>query len=233
MIIGLYGNRGAGKDAVGDVLAGVGFVKIAFADALREEVAEAFDVPATSLTDRSTKETPQAALKLCCCKNMDFRNLFDDHILPRSPREIMQKWGTEYRRAGDASYWRRQVHAKIALHRSGLFGLVDAVIPDVRYQSEYDFVIGGLGGLMIRVTRPEVDSAEDALREAGDPTALHASARALDGFHFDDEVDNGGTLNGLKEAVLYQKQRWQLLAALRAHKRTNLLEQSLSRQIQG
>lgn len=161
-IIGLTGYAGVGKDTVADLLVThAGFQKLAFADALRAEIAEGFGVDLSILTDRHTKETPLPALAVVRGP-VAFRNalawaehqrinrtaeaLGDERVpmitgerwitQPRSPREILQAWGTEYRRAEDENYWIRQL-----VNRSQLLlqtGASRLVITDVRYPNEAD-----------------------------------------------------------------------------------------------
>ena len=119
-IIALTGLAGTGKDTAADILVThCGFTKLAFAAALRTEVQAAFNVPAELLTRRDLKEMPTAALALVECTDMGFigalvranatNNVrFDVPAWFRgslSPRQVMQLWGTEYRRAQRVNYW--------------------------------------------------------------------------------------------------------------------------------
>lgn len=70
---------------------------------------------------------------------------------PRSPRFILQYWGTEYRRevSGD-SYWRDQVSSQLQTRPDEKF-----VVTDVRFPDEAN-LLRSMGGAIIRVTRPEL-----------------------------------------------------------------------------
>lgn len=120
IILGLAGQAGVGKDTIGDYLASqCGFVKFAFSDALYREVAEAFGLEdETLLRDRAAKEIPTPALRLVWCNDESFKQVarrmiaklypdtfgvLDDYEL--APRDILQWWGTDYRRAQDSDYW--------------------------------------------------------------------------------------------------------------------------------
>jgi len=123
ILLGLAGQAGSGKDTVADYLVKhYGFVKFSFSDALYREVAEAFRLEDESLLrDRETKDTRTDLLRLDFCSNEDFVDLAIDLamaaldepidlgplILKRalSPRQILQWWGAEYRRAQDPDYW--------------------------------------------------------------------------------------------------------------------------------
>jgi hypothetical protein len=174
-IIGLTGPQGVGKDTVADLLeAHASFRKIAFADPLRAEVSEAFSVGLDALTDRATKEQPQERFALARCTDKAFIGALVTNVLvaqphfdstpdlpglmnsPRSPRDIMRWWGTEYRRAQTENYWTSALVARINFinreHRTARF-----VIPDVRFDNEAE-LIRRLGGAIWQVKRPGVES---------------------------------------------------------------------------
>jgi len=113
ILIGLAGKAGSGKSAVADYLVRrYGFIRFSFSDALYREVAAAFGLPDESLLrDRETKEVATPALALENCADGDFVELslhLDSSnrcMHPLSPREVLQLWGTQYRRAQDPDYW--------------------------------------------------------------------------------------------------------------------------------
>ncbi len=111
IVIGLAGPAGAGKDSVADILVRTfGFVKFAFSDALYAEVRNAFALEDESLLrNRETKEIPLAELAGENCLDSGFTNVLKEFIdsgdTPLSPRQVLQWWGTEYRRAQTPNYW--------------------------------------------------------------------------------------------------------------------------------
>lgn len=115
ILLGLSGKAGSGKDSVAAYLKQqYGFIPFSFSDFLYAEVTEAFGLENEDLLrDRATKEveTPLLALENCADDDFDFlvRGLFapEDHCAatPHSPRQILQWWGTNYRRASDPDYW--------------------------------------------------------------------------------------------------------------------------------
>jgi hypothetical protein len=115
--LGLAGRAGSGKDTVADYLVKrYGFLKFSFSDALYREVAAAFGLEDESLLrDRATKEAPYYRLQHTYCMDDPFRAMLIDRFGDRtcSPREILQWWGTEYRRAQDPEYWIKQADAWI------------------------------------------------------------------------------------------------------------------------
>ena len=179
-LIGLLGVKGAGKDTAATLLVQrLGFIRVGFADALYREVAQAFGVTVEFLSRRETKEMALPELALARCADADFVALVTDTQgigAPRSPRWILQVWGTEYRRKGAKgwdSYWLDQVAALIDANPGKRF-----VVTDVRFSNEATFV-EQRNGLLLRIRRLTLEAAEAQARAAGDPTALHPSATQL------------------------------------------------------
>jgi hypothetical protein len=153
-IIGIHGPKGVGKDTLADVFVReFGYKKIGFADALYEEVAEAFGVSITFLRNRETKESPSHRLVLYRCLDPDFvagmRAIHGPSGLlrePRSPRWLLEQWGTEYRRVQAEDYWVDKMWEKLGNCTA------PAVIPDVRFPNEIG-LINDYRGLLIRLAR--------------------------------------------------------------------------------
>lgn len=204
ILIGLTGLAGAGKDSVADCLVQcAGFRKLAFADALRDEVEQAFEQLGTAdtlLTDRQRKELPCPELALGWCTNLEFVRAVEAAVFggsmplheldePRSPRQILQWWGTEYRRGQDADYWICLLGNRIrTLIGQGCWRLV---VTDCRFANEAT-TLRGAGGELWQVFRPGLPLVEGG----------HASQ--TDGGKLKPEhiVVNNGTLNDLYEQVL-------------------------------
>lgn len=109
ILIGLHGPLKSGKDTIADhLVARHSFVKIGFADTIREEIAKDFGLTedmATILTEQGIKDTPCPFLALAYCQSDEFLHYLigtheDDlsYIAPRTPRWIQQQWG-DFRRA--------------------------------------------------------------------------------------------------------------------------------------
>ena len=204
-IIALTGLAGTGKDTAADILAThCGFTKLAFADALRAEVQAAFNVPAELLTRRDLKEMHTAELALVECTDMGLIGALvraamaaSTHALdyawieaPRSPRQILQWWGTEYRRAQKINYWLEALRQSIT-QRHALDGRSRFVITDARFENEAA-MIRAMGGVVWQITRDGVQSVEGQHASATDGTRLNPSVI----------IDNSSTLHSLREAVL-------------------------------
>lgn len=200
-LFGLTGLKASGKDTVADILVShCGFIKLAFADALYAEVAEAFGVSIAMLQQRDTKELPTPALALSRCAS----NAFVGRILvlhaeskawtsldpidaPRSPRQILQWWGTEYRRNQSERYWVSKTSGKISYFMKERLH-TRFVITDCRFHNEVQIVREGFAGHIWQVTRPGQVA----------PTDAHASETTGDDFKPEVVIHNSAGIDHLQ-----------------------------------
>ena len=192
-LIGLTGAVGAGKDSAAAVLQRAGWRSMAFADALRIEVAEAWGIDIRRFVDRIGKDkpAPELAAGYCTARRFVAWAAYSgiSMIEPRSPRWVMQTWGS-YRRSGDPAYWVTQVEHWIRYQRST--GHPRLVITDVRLPIEAS-MLRLAGGLLVRVHRPGLAplAADTAGHESEQHTALAADA----------DLHNDGDLEHLSAEV--------------------------------
>lgn len=190
-IIGLTGNPNAGKDTVAITLnRNYGFRVVAFADALRLEIAESFGVGIWQFRDRQGKEAKLFSLALGMSHSSAFKErmsaLGHDLSTSRSPRDVMRLWGTEFRRYDDPEYWVTQLEDQISeLARSGRRRIV---VTDVRFPNEAA-LIRRLGGEIWRVHRFHTLASS------------HLSDTAMGNERIDRDVHNEGTLLQLEHEV--------------------------------
>ncbi|MFZ7310276.1 hypothetical protein [Comamonas jiangduensis] len=187
-LVALCGAAGAGKDTVADMLTAR---KLAFADVLYQEVAEAFGVSVERLKARDTKEVPSPLLPLGVCEHYDFvveTHLHDDWRAPRSPRQILQWWG-DYRRAQDPDYFVKRTRQELIDWDWATPGSA-FVVTDVRFANEAK-LIRALGGELWQIQRTGVQAGGTG----------HKSD--TDGSEFKPErvIHNLGTLEDLRTAV--------------------------------
>jgi hypothetical protein len=195
-LVGLTGAPGSGKDSCAEALRRHGYHSIAFADALRSELANAWRVDQRMFTNRATKETPLPALAIAMCMDSDFQQWALeadlDIVEPRSARWLMQRWGTEFRRLQfGVDYWSGVVRKAIESQRGR--GAKFHVITDVRFANESELV-ASLGGKLLGVHRP------DAARLAAS-TASHASETVAERLAVDGVIHNDGSLDALAGEV--------------------------------
>jgi hypothetical protein len=199
VILGIIGAKGAGKDTLAAMLAQHGFERLAFADALYREVADAYSVTVESLQVRETKETWQSRLSPAHSSNPEFvafcmRYLAREGRLelgsdePMSPREVLQQWGS-FRRVGDPEYWLKQVENILrAPENEGR----RYVITDVRYTNEADMV-EAMGGILVRVRCAAAEAAAAADAHPSETELRERPTRLI--------VSNNGTLDDLRLAA--------------------------------
>lgn len=187
-LIGLTGKVGAGKDTAAAVLQRAGWRGMAFADALRIEAAEAWGVDIRTFTARVTKDTPLAPLRAGWCMNKQFLAwlVYRGGSLQdaRSPRWVMQTWGT-FRRAAEPGYWVRQVEHWIRYQRST--GHPRLVITDVRLPVEAA-MLRRMGGALVRVHRPDLPPLEPST--AGHESEHHTTLQADADLHNDGDLQH-------------------------------------------
>ena len=192
-IIGLVGRAGSGKDTVASILAETEDVTpIAFADALREEVKTAFGVGLECMLHRDEKEQPTQALAIERCADQRFiarmTALAENPYSPRSPREILQLWGTEYRRECDSyTYWIDRLQDTIDHHATGGKAVV---VTDVRFAKEA-LSLKQLGGSLWRIYRPIAEVAISG----------HSSESEIDRIEIDRIIVNDGSIGQLVHAT--------------------------------
>ena len=195
LIIALTGRPGVGKDSIGDVLAPQqGFARIAFADALRREVAEAWRIDLRMLTDRPTKELELPALAAGMCSDPAFMRWVADGgdrlTAPRSPRWTLQRWAS-FKRQFTPDYFARIVERWIRRQLGSGWNRI--VITDLRDPVE-EAMLRRLGAKVVRVHRPEL-AAMPA------DTAMHVSEQHHR-IKADADILNDGSMQALADAVL-------------------------------
>ena len=212
-LIGLSGPARVGKDSIADVLIGTfGFVGFSFSDALYAEVSENWGVPIEELKDAKLKEVPWERLSLDKSKDREFVKVFGPAVHwagPRSPRWVLQQWGTDYRRKQDPDYWvtranetlNRIINSEKIRHAQALLDGSDegfAYIPgivntSVRFANEREW-IKSVGGTVCHVYR-------DGTVLADAETAGYVSERGLEPETGDWAFFNNGPLNRLATGV--------------------------------
>ncbi|SOD25205.1 hypothetical protein SAMN05518800_1792 [Variovorax sp. YR752] len=195
-VIAFTGKTGVGKDSAAAVLHNNDhFETIAFADALRREIAAAWRIDERMLNHRPTKEWSIPALAVGMCSDPAFISwCFDaDESLhePRSPRWVMQHWA-DYQRRYRPAYYADIVTRWIS--RQASVGFRRFAITDLRDPVE-ELALHALGVQLsvVRVLGPK--SATLSV-----DTAQHSSERHK--INADFELLNDGSLELLSDRVM-------------------------------
>lgn len=195
IVIGLAGRARAGKNTVAEILKSIdsGFCQCAFADALRIEVIDAFKVGSDLFNNDDLKERKDPALAIIRCGDIEFIDrmtaLGHNLITPRAPREIMQLWGTEYRRDQVSDYWIDKL--SLFIHEKIKCGTRKFVVTDVRFEDEAQ-LIKKMNGNVWLIQRDTADRKP----------AQHRSERVQDIASIDKTIINNRDLFSLTCQVI-------------------------------
>jgi len=150
VLIGLYGNKGVGKDTIGQILKlGHGYFVFSFAGHLYDCVAKLFHVRVEALQARETKEANMPAL------------------YGMSPRQVLKMFGTEWvRDFVSKDFWLNEVARRITDTCRSRRDSTKVVITDVAMLNEIKYVLDN-GGYILYIVRPGCDEVRVRDREAG------------------------------------------------------------------
>lgn len=169
MLIGITGYKQVGKTTMAEILEhSEQFEHETFAGKLKEIVRDLYGL---------TEEQVNGPVEL------------KEQVIPawgKSPREIMQLFGTEVTRSVHPDTWVRYLVNRIKWPVEIGF---DFVISDVRFPNEAE-AIKKLGGVIVRVYRPGY---------GGDG---HASETSIQQIAFDHLITNDGTLQQFSQQIL-------------------------------
>lgn len=231
--IGLIGVKGAGKDTCASVLVEKrNFIRVAFADALYDEVANAFAVSKTTFGNRATKETPIPELALRRCKNKEFIEVAlvhltrDNHLRKAAltyiltgklTRGVSNRKTKQLAKEARSPRWTMQKWGTEYRRRSQ-YGVdsywLDLLSEQISANPEANHVVTDVRflnevrfiearrGTLVRVRRPELERLEHENRLANG-TAAHCSETELLDARVDFEVLNvEGNEVGMHQQIL-------------------------------
>lgn len=197
-LIGIMGKAGAGKTTMATILAArFSYDRMAFGDALKSEIRQFLD--AGGITYKwsgfyGVLEDKEQILSVPVDKVLDPAlqsilaqfQIGPDYVL--TYRQLMQTWGTEYRRAQDGNYWTTKLEREIQT-----CGEQYIVVDDVRFPDEADTILRN-NGLLVKIVRPGCESS------SGD----HRSETALDDADLHHVlIWNGGTIAQYEDKICH------------------------------
>ncbi len=149
-LIGVAGKAGAGKDTFVLGLIQAGYIRAAFADALKHVTAMTAGEPVTNFTDLKLKEEFSEALQM-------------------TRRRALQNVGNMMRQATHDGIWLQRV-----VRDWEASGRVATAISDVRYPNEAA-AVKDAGGIVVRIERPSLVglTGEAAVHASEVPLADH------------------------------------------------------------
>lgn len=163
MIIGMMGKAGSGKDTVGlfiqHLLTTHGTtMRYAFADALKDQISLLLGIPKSNLYDEHYKKSIFINKNdLSVCMDGFKKSNREDYW---TLREFMQYFGTDVmQKAFGKNVWINKVNNKIIKDNTTY-----AIITDVRFKSEYDYVKNN-NGIIIKVINPNLESTDAHISE--------------------------------------------------------------------
>jgi len=190
MIIGISGLIGSGKDTVADYLIkNHNFVKISFADKLKDAVAVMFDWDRQMLEGKTDEARQWREQKDEYWSNETGRAI--------SPRLVLQEFGTECMRNGFYDGIWVSLTKKLILDNPK----TNFVIPDVRFPNEAEMLLS-LNSELWRVRRGADPVWFRMYQDIGvEPQEVHPSEWAWANSNFTSIIDNEGTIEHLKSQV--------------------------------
>ena len=170
-VVLLSGWAGSGKDAAAAILVEeMGFRRFAFADALKEDVAQVSGIPLTTF-HTAAKDQPLEIL----CKT---------YPTAKTPRDLLLQHARVQRAHNPDTY------SGMVINEIKASSVKKAVISDWRYRREHAHIYRELYETMplltIRITRPGITPSHDS------------SEHDLDNHPVDHEIINDGTLAELR-----------------------------------
>jgi hypothetical protein len=189
MIVGICGLIGCGKGTVGDILVEQGFVKISFADKLKDGVAEIFGWDRAML-EGDTNESRQ-------WREQRDNYWSDETQMEVTPRVVLQLFGTDCMRDGFYDgVWVSLLKKTILDNPEQNY-----VIPDVRFANEVD-MIRDIGGQVWEVKRGADPQWLIEYESTGVEPTVHASEWKWIKSKKDLVVQNDSTIDDLRDQVL-------------------------------
>lgn len=158
-IIGFTGLAGCGKDTAAEFLMNQHYYAgWAFAAPIRQGVISAFGLADEDFADRDRKEA-----------------IIED--IGKSPRELMQLFGTEFGRKmlGDDIWVRVAAHVLNQFFNAPeMADMKGLAISDVRFDNEAEY-IKSKGGIIVEIVRPQATAVADHVSEHGiEPSLIDA-----------------------------------------------------------
>ena len=191
MIIGICGLIGSGKGTVADMLEQEhGFIKISFADSLKDAVSAVFGWPRNLLEgDTAESRNWREQKDNWWANRLNLPNL--------TPRWVLQYWGTEVLRKGfNDDIWVASIENRLRDTSQNY------VIPDTRFPNEIEMIKRNHGKVWCVKRGEDPEWFQKYQSHHIIPDGIHASEWAWAYSEFDHTITNNGTLAQLNDTVV-------------------------------
>lgn len=195
-LIGLHGVGQVGKDSIADLFVErYGFVKLAFATPLYQEVADAYDVEVDDLASSVWKTKPLDQLAArnsrdpAFIKVVEAAGYYADE--PLTSRKVLELWGNDYKKAQNG----QDYYAAKMIGRLRALPGADIVFSDIRHDIEA--CVGHWSVSMGRYTGFQI---VEILRH-GTVSTGHSSDLGLSKFLINATVRNNSTVEACFEEI--------------------------------
>jgi len=193
IVVGVSGYKGAGKDAVADILVrDHGFTKMAFADPLKrmiEKLDPILGYHKEYCCENCDAEVEEVRLSTLLAYGMTQDEIKRDFLYGAELRRLWQDFGTDLMRAEDEDYW--VARAERALEEAAAERVV---FTDVRFENEAEMIYAQRGeniqSSVWRIARPSLH-----------PTDVHVSEQMVGLLGEEITILNDGSLEDLKVLV--------------------------------
>lgn len=174
-IVGLAGRKGSGKDEAAKALVADGWVKVAFADPLRDLLY--------ILNPIVRPEHDEFVHPVCerWAEIFDTEGYDELKQIPEA-RRLMQVFGTEVVR----EHFGQDAWVRLTVEKILAIGSANIVVSDLRFNNEAR-ALHNLGSTNINIVRPDLDSPDDP----------HVSETGVAQRHLDKTLRNVGSINDL------------------------------------
>ena len=194
MIIGIAGLIGHGKGTVATILEQHHkFVKLSFADSLKDSVAAVFNWNRLWLEGATTESRIwREQVDEWWSQRLKIPNL--------TPRIVLQQWGTEVCRRGfHDDIWIASLENKIHGYQNQNYNIV---IPDVRFPNEIDMIQNMNGKVWLVKRGQDPQWLREYIDQDIQPIDIHQSEWAWAKSQFDQVILNDGSLDDLKNKII-------------------------------
>lgn len=168
LIVGVVGKKRHGKNTFADILKEIAdpvvINEVSFADALKKHCIQIFGLTTDQVYSEKLKEQPlekeinmdEYISQMASVTNLN--NIQPQGKIAKTPREVLQFYGSEYIRNAKQSYW-----TDLGIKAANDLGNI-CVITDVRFLNEAEAVKNS-GGVLVRIIREDLDSTDSHISE--------------------------------------------------------------------